>query len=145
MSELQFLLDLFKISKKSQTTPTPSNKITTKEEIKPEQTDKPNLEEFKKMLTFFFSNEDFKEECINILKKLAHQSPDKKDENTERVSHRFDGKNYRSGKGISNLAKGIHLEETEVFADEVEKLCKEGLDRRSAYLKARQNLINSEN
>lgn len=62
----------------------------------------------------------------------------------ERVSHRFDGKNYTQGKGIDFLALGTFIEETTAFADEVERLCKEGLDRRSAYIKAKQNLTNME-
>ncbi|MGL4388195.1 MAG: hypothetical protein ACRCTJ_02225 [Brevinema sp.] len=163
MQTLLSLLDLFKISPKSlSNTPNQNSSSNFSDQadqkaILSEQVDIDkvkfqdiNLEEFKKVISFFLSqkelNKDFLEQLkeIEVFKNNQDNTKTLKNKEVQRVSHRFDGKNYSSGHGISNLAKGQSLEETSLFADEVEKLCKQGLDRRSAYVKARQNLMNME-
>lgn len=64
--------------------------------------------------------------------------------NIIRYSHRFDGKNYQQAKGIESLAHNHTIEESEAFADEVERLCNLGVNRRTAYSKAKSNLLNME-
>lgn len=62
-------------------------------------------------------------------------------EQKKTTSHRFNGQNAPEGKGIASFSEGdTPLENTAEFADEVEKLQKEGLDSRAAYERASRNL-----
>lgn len=76
------------------------------------------------------------EKLITIGKELQNLEIQK----VETISNRFDGNTYTEPSGISNLSNTIEIEETIEFADEVDKLCESGMDRRTAYIQARYNI-----
>ncbi|MGL4393985.1 MAG: hypothetical protein ACRCS8_02025 [Brevinema sp.] len=138
MANFKAFLEQFKV-------PTPSPVEETPAMAIPQDFD---LEDMTSFLEFIFSQDEIKtaikahlEDLFNSDDEVLKTSPT---QNVERISHRFEGKKYAPSRGMASLARGLSIEETEIFADEVEKLCKEGLDRRSAYTKARQNLMNQE-
>ncbi|MGL4367653.1 MAG: hypothetical protein ACRCTQ_05190 [Brevinemataceae bacterium] len=77
---------------------------------------------------------------LNSLKEIGKKLSGLEFLGQERVSHRFDGKKDSYGNGIDYFAHNTAIEETIAFADEVERLCSLGMDRRSAYIQAKNNL-----